>query len=141
MKAVVRRLRQLERRLAPQTEAPYSRSLSLAMVIRERRRRRCEASGEPFEELPAPPMRVAPGRCLSCAETLRLARHRASEQKLRAAGSAQIASDIWRYRATRCVLAPRGRSVGYLARSAACPVRCIGDNTSSDQCIDDDKKG
>ena len=87
MKAVVRRLHQLERRLAPQTDAEYSRSLKLAMVIRERRRRRCEASEEPFEELPAPPMRVAPGRCLSCAETLRLARLRAHEQNLRAAGS------------------------------------------------------
>ena len=87
MKAVVRRLRQLERRLAPQIGAEYSRSLSLAMVVRERRRRRCEASGEPFEELPAPPMRVAPGRCLSCAETLRLARQRAHEQNLQAADS------------------------------------------------------
>ena len=87
MKAVVRRLRQLERGLAPQTEAGYCRSLSLAMVIRERRRLRYEASGEPFEELPAPPMRVAPGRCLSCAETLRLARQRAHEQNLQAAGS------------------------------------------------------
>jgi hypothetical protein len=88
MKAVVRRLRQLERRLAPQIGAECSRSLSLAIVLRERRRRRLEASGEPFEELLAPPMRIAPGRCLSCAETLRLARQRAHEQNLRAAGSA-----------------------------------------------------
>ena len=87
MKAVVRRLRQLERRLAPQIGAEYSRSLSLAMVVRERRRRRCEASGEPFEELPPLQVSLAPGRCLSCAETLRLARQRAH------ASSAQIATD------------------------------------------------
>ena len=93
MKAVVRRLHQLERRLAPQTDAEYSRSLSLAMVLRERRRRRCEARGEPFEELPAPPL-VAPSKLLSCAETLRRARQRAYEQNLRAAGSAKIAADI-----------------------------------------------
>jgi len=87
MKPVIRRLHQLERRLAPQAQAGFFVSLSVATIIRERRRRRCEASGEPFEELPAPPMRVAPGRCLSCAETLRLARQRAHEQNLQAAGS------------------------------------------------------
>ena len=68
MKAMMRRLRQLERRLAPQTEPEYSRSLSLAMVIRERRWRHCETSGEPFEEFPAFP----PGAKLrSIAEILR----------------------------------------------------------------------
>jgi hypothetical protein len=56
-----------------------------AMVIRERRWRRCEASGEPLEESPAPPL-VAPGTCLSCAETLRRARQRAHEHN--GAGSA-----------------------------------------------------
>ena len=94
MKAVIRRLHQLEGRLAPKVEARASLSLSLAILIRERRRRRCEASGEPFEELPAPPMRVAPGRCLSCAETLRLARQRAHEQNLQGGRLPQIANDI-----------------------------------------------
>jgi hypothetical protein len=54
MKALIRRLHQLERQLAPQPAAVSSLSLSLAAVIRERRRRRCEASGEPFEEMPSP---------------------------------------------------------------------------------------
>jgi hypothetical protein len=90
MKAVIRRLHQLERQLAPQPAAVSSLSLSLAAVIRERRRRRCEASGEPLEELPVPPL-VAPGKLLSYAETLRLARQRAYEQNR--ARSAQIATD------------------------------------------------
>src|SRR5258708_28080921 len=73
MKAVIRRLHQLERRLAPQAEAESSLSQSLAAVIRERRRRRCEANGEPFEELPPLCVPLAPGKPLSIAETLRTA--------------------------------------------------------------------
>jgi hypothetical protein len=77
MKSVIRRLHQLERRLAPQTQVEAFQSLSVALVIRERRRRRCEASGEPFEELPPLPMPLRPGRRLSIAETLRMRRLRA----------------------------------------------------------------
>jgi hypothetical protein len=59
---------QLERRLAPQTGAEHSRSLSLAMVLRERRRRRCEASGEPSEELSAPDLRPAWPTSIVCGD-------------------------------------------------------------------------
>jgi hypothetical protein len=80
MKAVIRRLHQLERRLAPQAEAESSLSLSLATVIRERRRRRCEASGEPFEEMPPLCVSLTPGKRLSIAETLRMGRVCAHQQ-------------------------------------------------------------
>jgi hypothetical protein len=74
MKAVIRRLHQLERRLAPQTQAGFFVSLSLAAAIRERRRRRCEASGEPFEKMPPPCVPPTAGKHLSIAETLRMGR-------------------------------------------------------------------
>jgi hypothetical protein len=74
MKALIRRLHQLERQLAPQPAAVSSLSLSLAAVIRERRRRRCEASGERFEEMPPPCVPPTPGKHLSIAETLRMGR-------------------------------------------------------------------
>jgi hypothetical protein len=77
MKAVIRRLHQLERQLAPETKAGLFASLSVATLIRERRRRRCEASAEPFEELPHLCATLPPGRRLSIAETLRMGRLRA----------------------------------------------------------------
>ena len=80
MKAVIRRLHQLERRLAPQTVAESPLSQSLAAVIRERRRRRCEASGEPFEEMPPLCVPLTPGKRLSIAETLRRGRLRPNQQ-------------------------------------------------------------
>ena len=80
MKAVTRRLQQLERRLAPQTQVEAFQSLSVAMVLHERRRRRCEANGEPFEELPLQPISALPGRRRSIAETLRLHRLEAYER-------------------------------------------------------------
>ena len=80
MKAVIRRLHQLEGRLAPKVEARASLSLSLATLIRERRRRRCEARGEPFEEMPPPCVPLPPGKRLSIAETLRMGRLRANRQ-------------------------------------------------------------
>jgi hypothetical protein len=46
MKAIDRRLRRLEERLAPQENEEVRR---LVEQLRERRRRRLEASGEPFE--------------------------------------------------------------------------------------------
>jgi hypothetical protein len=78
VKALVTRIRRLEQR---NVTAEDTKSQLLANLIRERRRRRLEASGERFEELPESPMRVAPrpGRRLSYAETLRHARQRAHE--------------------------------------------------------------
>ena len=75
MKTVMRRLAQLEERSIPKVDR---RANELVQVLRERRRRRLEASGQPFEEEEevdrAEP--VASGRCLSLAETLRLRRQR-----------------------------------------------------------------
>jgi hypothetical protein len=80
MKAVIRRLHQLERRLALHPEAESFLSLSLATIIRERRRRRCDANGEPFEEMPPLCAPLPPGKRLSIAETLRRGRVRAHQQ-------------------------------------------------------------
>jgi hypothetical protein len=80
MKAVIRRLHQLEGRLAPKVEARASLFLSLAILIRERRRRRCEASGEPFEEMPPPCLPLSPGGRRSIAETLRMDRLRVNQR-------------------------------------------------------------
>ena len=49
MKAIDRRLRRLQERLAPQENEEVGR---LVALLRERRRRRAEASGEPFEVRP-----------------------------------------------------------------------------------------
>jgi hypothetical protein len=49
MKAVITRLRRLERGLGPQSVHESER---LAGIIRERRRRHMEASGQPFVDLP-----------------------------------------------------------------------------------------
>jgi Phage integrase family len=80
IKAVIRRLHQLERRHAPQTEAGLFASLNAATIIRERRRCRCEASGEPFEEMPPLCAPLPPGKCLSIAETLPMGWLRANQQ-------------------------------------------------------------
>jgi len=76
MRAVVRRLRLLEERFVPQVDLASQR---LADLIRDRRRRRLEASGQPFDDLV--PESPAPGsRCLSVAETLRICRQRRLER-------------------------------------------------------------
>jgi hypothetical protein len=49
MKAIDRRLRRLQERFAPQENEEVGR---LVALLRERRRRRLEASGEPFVEEP-----------------------------------------------------------------------------------------
>jgi hypothetical protein len=70
MKGMLRRLRQIEERLAPKNDVA---SQAVADLIRERRRRRLQAQGLPYEERSdqtIPPS----GRCLSVAETLRLGR-------------------------------------------------------------------
>ncbi len=69
MKAILIRIRPMEQRLVP---AEDSKSQRVADLLRERRRRRSEASGEPFEELPLQPISVLTGRRRSIAETLRL---------------------------------------------------------------------
>jgi hypothetical protein len=67
MKATIRRLARLEQAALPQADMTSQR---LANLIRERRRRRLEAAGEPYYESP----RLVPSagaRRLSVAETLR----------------------------------------------------------------------
>jgi hypothetical protein len=55
--------------------------ITLATLLRERRRRRLEATGQPFDEEPTP--RVHTGRRMTVAETLRFSRTRqlAAKQK------------------------------------------------------------
>ena len=73
MKALKRRIRRLEQRLAPQ---PASKGPSAVDILRERRRRRLEAAGQPFEE-PAPAQLTSgAGRPRSVVEILRQARNR-----------------------------------------------------------------
>jgi len=56
-------------------------SQRLADLIRDRRRRRLEASGQPFDDLVPETMSTAPGnRRLSVAETLRMCRQRRLER-------------------------------------------------------------
>ena len=85
MKAIDRRLRRLQERFAPQENEEVR---SLVALLRERRRRRLEASGEPFEEGPCEVIRDQ-DRPLSVADVLRMGRRRV------AAGTrARIATDI-----------------------------------------------
>lgn len=69
MRALVRRLRQLEGRLVTAVDPGRSETSNL---LRERRRRRLEAGGQPREDVPR--LRPMPGPYLSCAETLRRCR-------------------------------------------------------------------
>jgi hypothetical protein len=68
MKAIDRRLRRLEDRFAPEENEEVR---SLVTLIRERRRRRLEASGEPFEEGPCERLSDDQIRHLSVADILR----------------------------------------------------------------------
>jgi len=68
MKAIIRRLRRLETRVVPET---FYVNLSIADVLRERYRRRMEASGQPYVEPPRTNESGVPGRYMSIAETLR----------------------------------------------------------------------
>jgi predicted RNase H-like nuclease (RuvC/YqgF family) len=74
MKAIDRRLRRLEERLAPQENEEVRR---LVAQLRERRRRRAEASGEPFEIRPCESLTDDQNRPLSIADILRSGRRRA----------------------------------------------------------------
>jgi hypothetical protein len=71
MRAVIRRLQRLEERFAPQVDLASQRAADL---LRERRRRRLEASGESVEELDWGSLGLPPGTRLSYSETLRRAR-------------------------------------------------------------------
>ena len=75
MKAIDRRLRRLQERLAPQENEEVGR---LVTLLRERRRRRLEASGEPSES--GPPERLTDEQTmhLSVADVLRMGRRRAA---------------------------------------------------------------
>ena len=73
MKAILRRLDRIEQSLAPKPTAQDRRMAELADLIRERRRRRLEAAGLPFQEPPPLPPNCY-GRRLSIAETLRARR-------------------------------------------------------------------
>jgi hypothetical protein len=67
MKAITGRLRRLETRFVPQVNEGVRRA---ADILRERRRRRLEAAGQPFEE--TRPEVASPGSgYLSIAETIR----------------------------------------------------------------------
>jgi hypothetical protein len=79
MKTMMRRLRRIEARLAPKPDAASERS---AELIRERRRRRLEAAGQPCEELPWQTVELSPGRRLSIAETIRIGRQLAQQRSL-----------------------------------------------------------
>jgi hypothetical protein len=64
VRAITTRLRRLEQRLTPE---PDLKVWETAMVLYERRRRRVEAAGQPFDDLP--PARPERGtRYLSAAE-------------------------------------------------------------------------
>jgi hypothetical protein len=73
MKAILSRLDRIEQSIAPKPTAQDRRMAELADLIRERRRRRVEAAGLPFQERPPLP-REYHGRRLSIAETIRARR-------------------------------------------------------------------
>jgi len=73
MKAIDRRLRRLEESFAPREN---EQGESLAELIRERRRRRSEASGEAFESRPYEGLTDDQNRPLSIADILRSGRRR-----------------------------------------------------------------
>ena len=73
MKAIDRRLRRLEESFAPQENEEVGR---LVALLRERRRRRLEASGEPHESRPFEHLTEDQTRHLSVADVLRMGRRR-----------------------------------------------------------------
>ena len=73
MRAIDRRLRRLEASLTPQENEEVR---SLILLLRERRRRRLEESGEPCELRPSERFTDDQTRHLSVADVLRLGRRR-----------------------------------------------------------------
>jgi hypothetical protein len=84
MKIIEKRLRRLEQRLVPPSD---TKADEFARVLRERRRLRLEASGQPSEEPPRGEEPVGPVRRLSFAVALRLERQRARAQSRTARSS------------------------------------------------------
>jgi hypothetical protein len=83
MKAMDRRLRRLQERFAPQENEEVAR---LVALLRERRRRRLEASGEPFESWPSERLTDDQNKHLSVADVLRMGRRRVAAPNERPAG-------------------------------------------------------
>jgi hypothetical protein len=79
MRAIVRRVGRLEGRLTPKGNAASSR---VAGLLQDRRRRRLEASGQPFEDSSRDNMPPGPRGCLSVAETLRLRRRQRLDRRV-----------------------------------------------------------
>ena len=73
MRAIDRRLRRLAESFAPQEHEEVTR---LVTLLRERHRRRLEASGEPFESRPCERFTDDQTRHLSVADVLRMGRRR-----------------------------------------------------------------
>jgi len=73
MRTISRRLRRLEERFTPQENEEVGR---LVTLLRERRRRRLEASGEPYESRPCERLTDDQTRHLSVADVLRMGRRR-----------------------------------------------------------------
>jgi hypothetical protein len=71
MRTISRRLRRLEERFTPQENEEVGR---LVALLRERRRRRAEASGEAFESQPCECFTDDQNRHLSVADVLRRGR-------------------------------------------------------------------
>jgi hypothetical protein len=82
MKAIDRRLRRLEENFAPKENEEVR---SLVVLLRERRRRRLEANGEPFESRPCEWLTDDQTKYLSVADALRMGRRRVATLE-RAAG-------------------------------------------------------
>ena len=86
MKLITRRIRLLENRVAShEIGGP-----SPVEVLRERRRRRLEASGLSYLERPLEPLVFEHGRRPTCAEVLRAARARRHAESLRAEKVEQV---------------------------------------------------
>jgi hypothetical protein len=75
MRTISSRLRRLEERFTPQENEEVGR---LVTLLRERRRRRLEANGEPFEVRPCERLTDDQIRHLSIADILRMGRRRAA---------------------------------------------------------------
>jgi predicted RNase H-like nuclease (RuvC/YqgF family) len=83
MKAIDRRLRRLEERLAPEENEEVRR---LVELLRARRRRRLEVSGEPFEVRPCERLTDDQTGYLSVADILRSGRRRVAAPNERPPG-------------------------------------------------------
>jgi hypothetical protein len=87
MKAIDRRLRRLQDRFAPEENEEVGR---LVELLRERRRRRAEACGEPFEVRPYESLTDDPNRPLSIADILRSGHRRVAAPNERPLGQLPI---------------------------------------------------